>query len=47
MNLCLRSCLQLRAVALTFGRGVVRFRLFASDLYIKDPQGLFVLKKES
>ena len=33
--------------AVVFGRVMVRFRLFASDMYIKDPQGQFVLKKES
>ncbi len=51
MKLCLKLRvklrLKLRAVAVTFGRVMVRFRLFASELYIKVPQGKFVLKKES
>jgi hypothetical protein len=34
-------------IAVVFGWVMVRFRLFASDMYIKDPQGQFVLKKES
>ena len=32
---------------MVFGPVMVRFRLFASDLYIKDLHGQSVLKKES
>ena len=47
MNLWLNSWLRSSARIMIFGCVMVRFRLFASDLYIKDPQGQFVLKKES
>ena len=45
--LLLQTFLQPMMFVFIFGRVMVRFRLFASDLYIKDPQGQSVLKKES